>query len=406
MCTDLINHEEFEIAEGDAKLDLILTVLDTINSRFEIMHNIINEASDGLDPRLDTVNETAKDNSDRLEALEVENAQLRKEAEILKGVIFKYDTEIASMWDKLTKLTTRSMANNVIISGIEDDKQDPKEESCKSKVKTFLTKTLKVEHEDKHIQVAHRLGKFKDGKNCSMVVRCHPVLKDKILSNKKKLKGKKNKDNQAYFIEQQLPDQWTEEKRECFQYIKKAKKEAKDDEEDVDIEVKDRVVYINKQPMRKYLTPPKPRDLFVDKHEQDKIDKIKQYHSDPITEMGSTFQAFAVKCSSITEVKRAYVKMRQMYPNAAHILAAYRIRNGDGYQDDREYGAANKVLKLMEENQAQNMAIFVVRQYDGQHIGPKRHIIIKQATLELLAAMKLRQDTAVKTTKKNQENDH
>ena len=121
--------------------------------------------------------------------------------------------------------------------------------------------------------------------------------------------------------------------------------------------------------------------------EQEKIDKIKTYHSDPVNERNSTFQAFAAKCSSLTEVKRAYVKMKQTFPEAPHILAAYQIKNGNGYQDDKEHGASVKMLKLLVNNNIQNLVVFMVRHYEGQHIGFRRHEIIKQVVLELLASM-------------------
>ena len=243
-------------------------------------------------------------------------------------------------------------------------------------------------HESKHIQVAHRLGEHRDNAHRPIIVRCHPTLKDNILSNKTKLKGIKNSNNKSYFVTKQLPDQWQEEKCERFQQIQKAKQAAKDDNQEVDIKVKNRTVYVNKQPVKKYLAAAKPRDLFVDEQEQVKIDKIKHFHSNPASYSGSTFQAFAIKCSSITEVRRGYIKIRQLFPEAPHIIAAYKIRNGDGHQDDCEFGAGSRVLATLTENNVQNLAVYVVHQYEGSHIGPKRHKLIKQVTMEILTSAK------------------
>ena len=70
-------------------------------------------------------------------------------------------------------------------------------------------------------------------------------------------------------------------------------------------------------------------------------------------------------------------------------MAAYVIKNGAGCQDDREYGASTRIVKIMQDNSIQNLAIFVVRYKEGKHIGPHRHMLIKQVTEELLVAMKL-----------------
>ena len=122
------------------------------------------------------------------------------------------------------------------------------------------------------------------------MLRCHAELKDKILKKKTTLKGKTNVKGKAYFVMQQMPDQWNEEKRERAEQIRKAVVDAKEEGLEADIKVKNRVVYVNKNPIKKYLAVPRPRDLFVDKQKQDKIDKIKQYHSDTVTEKDPHFR--------------------------------------------------------------------------------------------------------------------
>ena len=44
--------------------------------------------------------------------------------------------------------------------------------------------------------------------------------------------------------------------------------------------------------------------------------------------------------------------------------------------DDGECGAGRAILKKMRENQAMNQAIYVVRDYGGVHLGPRRFEII------------------------------
>ena len=95
-----------------------------------------------------------------------------------------------------------------------------------------------------------------------------------------------------------------------------------------------------------------------------------------------------LKLQSLTEVKRSYVKMRQLHPSATHIVGAYSIKNNDGYQDDREYGAGYRILNVINNNAYGNIAVFVVRYHGGHNIGPKRHLLMEKVTVDALARTK------------------
>ena len=387
---ELYDQVEFEKGDIEVKLDQIVNAMDKINDRFTLVHNIINDASDGLDIRIDTNIDSNRDNAENMEALQVENKQLRQELDLVKGLLFKYDEEVITLRNQITTLTARSMSNNVVVTGITGDAEDPRKENCKEKSIAFLKKTMKLEVDNKHLQVAHRIGQFNPESTTArpMVMRCHPTLKAKILAKRTSLKDITNEEGAHYYVNKQIPDQWAEENRERREQIRTAKDKAQQVGQNVDIKIQNRVVYVNHQPIRKFLEVPKPRDLFVDKQEQEKIDKIKTYHSDEYTKKGSSFTAHAVKCSSMTEVRRAYIKMKQLYPDATHIPTAYIIKNGEGYQDDREHSASSKMLNVLKNNDIQNLAVFVVRYYGGIHLGPTRHQMIQDAIIEVIAKLK------------------
>ena len=172
---------------------------------------------------------------------------------------------------------------------------------------------MALEFEEKQVFVAHRLGPYQD-KARPLVVKLHPDLKQKVLNNKKILAKKLNADKKGYFINSQLPDQWVEERRERLEQIKQAKATAKEDKVEVDIEIKERKVYINKQPVKKFLHTPRPKDLFVDSYEQDKIDKLKLLNSDTLSEKGSSFTAYGLKCSSMTRGQKRICKVETAIP--------------------------------------------------------------------------------------------
>ena len=70
--------------------------------------------------------------------------------------------------------------------------------------------------------------------------------------------------------------------------------------------------------------------------------------------------------------------------DARHIICACRIPGSDStlgfeYEDYDEHGAGQVLLNYMEESDLDNRALFVVRKYDGQHIGPARFDCIVRA---------------------------
>ena len=204
------------------------------------------------------------------------------------------------------------------------------------------------------------------------------------------MKGKKNNQDKYYSINTQLPDEWSEQRRETREISRKAKavnKQKKSGEKKDEIKVVDRKVFINDVHQTKPIFPPKIHKLFPNKAEQDKIEKIKLYPSTTHEEEGSTFQAYAVKSQNLTEIKRAYTKVKQIFPHASHIPMAFASKNGEGYHDDGEHGASHKMLRTIKDFFAPNVpsiAVFVVRVYSGQHIGPKRHAIIADVIQEAL----------------------
>ena len=84
------------------------------------------------------------------------------------------------------------------------------------------------------------------------------------------------------------------------------------------------------------------------------------------------------------DVRRCYVKIKQIFPYAPNILAAHIIKNIDGYQENHEHGALVKMLKEMQDQSVANLCIYIVHEHAGIHIGPKCHIIIQKVLCEAI----------------------
>ena len=206
----------------------------------------------------------------------------------------------------MTALSAMHMRDNIIIHGLCNDEST---ENPTETLQTFLEEIMCLTIDATHILTAKRTGKGVPGKPDilkPMLATVHPTLRNQIFDNLGNLKDKLNDHGKSYRIFKQMPDQWVEEKRKLGKAVAKAHKtnESKiNGEQKDDIQVKNRTLFINKVPQKlTYLNAPKPGDVFVEKGEQDRLDKIKYSVSSTIEEEGSSFQAYALKLQSITEV--------------------------------------------------------------------------------------------------------
>ena len=213
-----------------------------------------------------------------------------------------------------------------------------------------------------------------------MLAHCTFALKERIFKNVKNLKEKVDANNQPYYINKQLPEMLAERNREIRQVIteQKKKEEGISPRDRSKIEVRNRKVYIDEVEVVKYLKPVSCVELFPDKAERDKQDKMILATADPVVEQESLFQAYAYKTGQMHEVRRAYRKIRRLHPSSDHIMAAYVLRTHKGFQDDGEHGAAHRLLKLIQEEEMNNIYVFVVRNFGGTHLGQCRFEIIRE----------------------------
>ena len=284
------------------------------------------------------------------------------------------------------------MENNVVMGGIEGD--TGKNEKCVNNVLNFLQNKMKIEAKAEEILVAHcskSTGKTGTAPR-NMIVRCTVPLKEHIFKNLKNLKDVKNKRGESYSINKQLPDVLAEQNRQIREKIKgqRQKDEGRPKQDCAKIEVKDKEVYINGELSRSnYLLQVEPLDLFPNKQEKAKWNALKMSMSDVKTEGGSNFIAMAVKVNQFADVKRAYHKAYSLYPSSNHIVATYKLRNGyEGYQDDNEHGAGHKLLKELKDlHGSVGTAVFIVRTYDGSHIGQIRHTIMAEVMKQAITRL-------------------
>ena len=136
---------------------------------------------------------------------------------------------------------------------------------------------------------------------------------------------------------------------------------------------------IDGQIYEKEVKPPALSKIIrASKEERLKLSKIKVGKGNSIKKEGSTFTGYVTMVRTVQEVNEAYCKVKSTNLSVRHIICAFRIphpteaHTHKDYQDDDEYAAGRILLAAMKNSEITHRAIFVVRDYDSQHIGPDR----------------------------------
>lgn len=138
-----------------------------------------------------------------MKTLTDENIALRKELINTKQTINKLETKV----NDLEQYTRR---NNLRVFGVPDTGVWETAEQAEEKVLNVINKKLSMaDIKGNDIEIAHRVGKFQQGKNRAIIVRfLSRKIKEKVIRERRKLKGSKmliaedlTKENAAWFFQ-------------------------------------------------------------------------------------------------------------------------------------------------------------------------------------------------------------
>ena len=127
------------------------------------------------------------------------------------------------------------------------------------------------------------------------------------------------------------------------------------------------------------------RDLFnIDTATKRKMDNMKLAESSVVQDKGSTFKGHALKMKAPSDIKLAYKKVKLLYPDSDHIMVGYRVKGYSGHHHDGEFGAGPKILKILDDRNSTNVAVFISRVHAGPNLGQRRYMHIEQVVREAL----------------------
>ena len=363
-------------------LAIILDSLNKLHEKFDSQKQSHDKLSmdifgeQGIEPRVTQTEAQCDDNTSEISDLKGKYESLKKEQTILLGIVSKQNKQIEVLSNKLDDLVTRSMKENIIISGLDETESgDEGDDSLEEKVRKFFDEKMSIAP---RFDITHRIGEKREDKGPRpVVVRCSGLKeKSKIFQNVNKLKDQKNSRGKPYFVSDQYPDGINERRRKYNSMMNENK--SLPTTEQLSMRIRRNQLFINNEVYRPSVVPPSVDDLFdVPQSEQDKMEKLPLTFGDIQSEKGSTFYGAAVRIHSIADVRRAYKKVVLGDPSATHVMAAFKYKSPQGkilvdYIDDGEHGGSRCLMNSITLGGHMGVACFVVRHYGGTHLGPRR----------------------------------
>ena len=301
------------------------------------------------------------------------------EIRFLNGVIVRYEEKFHEITKKISNMEKRQMKDNIIISGLEEKK----DEDCKQVCIDFVKNDLRI-NEAITIDKAHRMGAPQDGIHRQMIMKLANVEdKGKIFQNASNLKGTRK------YVNDQLPDKLEEDNRKLRKIVAANKKLPKQHQQDM--KIKQGKLYLggSKKPHLFKVKCPAIKDIIeMTTDERVQLEEIPLYSTSVHKEMMSSFQAYGGAATTMEQVRRYYSHLKIKHSDATHIVMAYRLpglnkADDEGYDDDGEHGSGRRILKMLQDDDKKKIAIYVVRHYGGVNLKKRRFEIYNMLAGEI-----------------------
>ena len=336
-----------------------------------------------------TLNSDVSGMKTEISSLQNELATVKRDLALCKigikenaGTNIRQEQRADECCSKLEEIDDKLNSNLLRIRGIVEKKG----ENCIRKVNEFFKNTLGIEQNIK-IKRAHRIGK---GANRNILVHLKNTLdKGLIFSKMDKLKDVTNENNKPFSVSNQLSARKHAE-RMRMRYIKRTNDTSAG--EKLNITAERGVLKIDGEEYIKLAQPPPLRDILWPTTEKMKERiKLDPTKGEIIKVEGQMFLGYTAEVRTVDDVNKIYAKIRSLHTDARHVICAFRLphRNFHTHQDfieDGEYGGGSYLLQLLSDSDVMNRAIYVVRIYNGKHLGSKRFEAMKNAAMAAVAA--------------------
>lgn len=299
----------------------------------------------------------------------------------LMGVVTRQDILIRSLASKIDASYVKENRNNILIYGIPETQG----EDCYHEAANFFKNILKLDNAIPLTQ-AYRIGK---GNKRPILAKLKNVNdKTAIYAKTDRLKQLNKSRDRPYFITDQLPEAWAEQKRTNHFFKQQNTKLPVAQQQNVQI-LKGKLM-VDGRPFETPISTPTVRQMCSLSPERKAVLRgLKFIEGNAEEQDKSTFVGYAADVYSTEAVQRFYDAMFLLVPDATHIMCAFKLPGVDivqtqGYLDDGEHGGGRVLLNILNKNKTTNKALFVTRHYGGQHIGAARFQLIEKAAFSAL----------------------
>ena len=312
-----------------------------------------------------------------VEKLKSDLKYFKRQNRTLTDVVQRMSIQMSEIQTRLENIEISTSKKAVSISGLYLD--GAKHEMI-DRLEKFLYNQLRVEV---YIEDLFKTG---SGQPKNIIAYFQSIYdKRRVMRNKYLLQNYRNKDDRKVFINDYRPT--LQERRYLEQRVKDLNQQLQHPRE---ITYAKGAMMIQGEIFKPKVSVPTPKQLVdLSPTELEDILKTPLHEGNKIVQEKSIFQAYTASVENIQEIRKLYIKMKLIQPEARHIVCAFSLPGEEthylqSFCDDGEPTAGETILDLMIKNNIQNRVIFISRKYGGIRMGKNRFECYKEAALQVL----------------------
>jgi len=331
----------------------------------EILHEVNVSGSSDILHSVSFTSDSVDDLQKSVLDLKKQNAELKHKCCILEGRLTRAEKEMMEVKEESLKQEARSMRDNLVFFNVPGETEN---EVCEDTLRYFLATEMKINEDNmQKIQFdrVHRTGKNERDRHRAIVAKFNPYEGRQIVLSHIKYLDR----NKKFGVNEQLPKQMLERKKQLKPVYKNAKKDKKN----------------VKWSMDKLMIEGKVKEAQKDTIKNVNLDITEKamnlrVRSSPLQQIqDDSFRGHSVNIATQDDIIPALhaVYADSRVARASHNVYAYRIKTPSGrliehYEDDGEWGAGAKVLMMLQDNQVVNKLVCVTRWDGGTYLGSVR----------------------------------
>ena len=346
--------------EIDCSLDMSADPPDGIHPALWAMLKTIrkntettNEKIEDLDHRVLILEDQADNSGASMARMQCQIDSLAETTKALMGRLVRAENKLERQRTEICDLRARSMRDNIIIKTHGNKYKEFREEDTASVFRKFVSEELRIPHSNNiDITRAHRMGKPSGDRNAMIIAKLNYASdQKKIFDNAKVLKITN------YSISKQIPPEMEERRQFGWPELKKARDERKRARFDGG------KLIVENEHLLQFDPEPLPPLSKLSLNAATVAPLV--FPSDPKSEAGHHFQAWAATVQSLQQVRECYDELVKVTDVAMtdHLAYAYRFTNDtythENFDSDGDNGTGLQIIKILRTIKCKDIAIFV-----------------------------------------------